>query len=168
MSRFDDPEGELADVVAQAAAAGPLTRDRARRFLELVLDGEQAHRPWAQDELGAIQWEGAAARFKRHWKPTPKHVPVGQIEVLVQTVVGVERDGGYQQLPMSELTLMEFRGIVGRRKNERDRLTNNLVALRRVEKFVAKHGRKLGLDATLADVLAAQQVSLLDVMAGAA
>lgn len=167
MSRFDDPDGELADVVAKAAEAGPLTRDRARRFLELVLDGEQAHRPWAQDELGAIQWEGAAARFKRYWKPTPKPVPVGQIEVLVQTVVGVERDGGYQQLPMSELTLNEFRGIVGKRKGERDRLTNNLVALRRVE-FVAKHGRKLGLDATLADVLAAQQVTLLDVMAGAA
>lgn len=167
--RLDDPNDEMAAVVAEAAAAGPRSRDRTEAFLAMVLDAEQAQRPWAVDEMAAILREGAAARFKRHWKPAPMPITIGpSIEVLVQSVVGIKRDGEWQQLPMGNLTVPEFESVMQARKTERDGLTSHLVALRRVARFAHKHGRKLGAAATLDDVLTARKVSLLDVMAGAA
>ena len=166
--RLDDPTDEHGAAVADAAAAGPRTSDRVRRYLELVHDAEQAHRPWATDELAAIEHAGASARFKRLWKPEPKPVPVGKISVEVQTVVGVERDGEWLQLPIGQLSILEMDVLVKDRIDERDRQTGRLVVLRRIKQYVAENVGDLGPDALIEDVLRATGADLLDVMAGAA
>lgn len=164
--RLDDPHGEHAQAVAEAAKVGPLTRDRSHAYLLAVLDAEQARREWAVAELAAIQHAGATARFKRLWKPPAQPVPVGGMTIDVQTVVGVERDGEWQQLPMVELTVAEIKTVVEHRKSSRDRATKELVALRRVDAFATKHAQST--DVTLAEVLKAAGADLLDVMVGAA
>lgn len=162
--RLDDPTSELAALVAEAGEAGDRTRDRTAVFLAGVLDGVQAHREWAEDELAAIQQAGAAARFKRHWKPAPAPMPVGTIHVEVQTVVGVQRGGEWLQLPLALVTPDELAHLVAERTVLRNRSTAELVILRRLLKFVDQHAGA----ATIGDALGAGSVALLDVMAGVA
>lgn len=164
--RLDDPQDEMVAAVAEAAKAGPRSADRHRRWLEIVLDAEQAQRQWAIDELAAIQHAGAGARFKKHWKPEPKPVDIGGMTIDVQTVVGVQRDGEWQQLPMAEMTLGEMTTVVEERRAARDRSTRELVVLRRVKAFLDAQGA--APDATVGEVCAAASVSLDDVLAGVA
>lgn len=164
--RLDDPKDEMAEAVAEAAKAGPRSADRHRRWLELVLDAEQAQRQWAIDELAAIQHAGAGARFKRHWKPEPKPVEIGGVTVDLQTVLGVQRDGEWQQLPMAEITCAEMTAVVEERTLARDRSTRELVILRRVKAFLTKQGA--APTATLAEACTAAGVALDDVLAGVA
>jgi len=162
--RLDDPTNELAALVVEAGEASARTRDRTDVFLAGVLDGVQARREWAEDELAAIQQAGAQARFKRHWKPAPAPMPVGKIHVEVQTVVGVQRAGEWLQLPLSLVTPDELAHLVAERTVLRNRSTAELVILRRLLTFVDQHrGAR-----TIGEALESQSVDLLDVMAGVA
>lgn len=165
--RTDDPNDEMTTAIAEAAKVGPRSADRYRAYLAAVLDAQQAHREWAEDELAAIQYEGACARFKKHWKPAAVPVPIGKATVPVQTTVGVYRDG-WEQVPVGQLTIPEFNALVDERAGQRNRMTGELQVLRRLQKYVAKHAASLPPDALVNDALAIEAVDVLDVITGVA
>lgn len=166
--RLDDPDDELGKAVAAAAAAGPRTVDCTTTYLGLVI-ADAAEEAWAKDELAAIQHDGAAARFKKHWKPAPVEGSIGsKAKVPVSTVRGVYRDKHWNQLPLDEFTIPEFDALVEDKAGENERVSGEVLVLRRVQKVIAKHAAMLPPTALVSDALKAAKVDLLDVITGVA
>lgn len=166
--RLDDPDDKLGQAVTKAAAAGPRTVDRTTTYLRIVVAAAPTE-AWAKEELAAIQHDGAAVRFKKHWKPAPVEGSVdSKSKVPVQTIRGVYRDEHWNQLPLGEFLIPEFDALVEDKAGEQKRVTGEVLVLRRLQKVIAKHTAALPPTATVNNVLRAAGVDLIDIITGAA
>lgn len=153
---------ELLDAVRVAAGNGQRTTGAAgEAFLALVLDGEQAHREWAVQELAAIMRAGSQHRWKHHRKAAGiLPAKVGKAVIQVSTTVGITRAAGWMQDEVVRLNRRELGVVSDRRKRARDRQSIVVRAFARLEAVYDRH-----LDApTLEDALAAEGTDLAETL----
>ena len=87
------------------------TRTRAEELHSLLLDAEQAHRPWVRQILLDATLAGLGSIIKRHMKAK---CMVSTRKRTTTTVIGIQRknnagDLEWQQVPMAEATFHELR-----------------------------------------------------------
>lgn len=98
----------MLDLVADGRKS---TRTRATELHALLLDAEQAQRPWVRQILLDATLAGLGSIIKRHMKAK---CMVATRQRTTTTVIGIQRENAsgdmeWQQVPMSEATFDELR-----------------------------------------------------------
>lgn len=102
---------ELTAALDEVSAGEMTTGKRAEKLLAILLDAEQAQRPWATAQLRAATLAGLGGQIKRHMKARCL-VSVKRRKAPSSTVIGVPRFVNdrvqWHQVTMADATLDEL------------------------------------------------------------